>query len=230
MSAVSATSKQTLYLDLKRRILTLDLAPGVDLDEVSISQAYGLSRTPLRDVFRQLAGEGYITIVGNRGAYVSPMDHKTIKEFFQTAPMVYSAISRLAVSNTTHVQLRKLKQVQVKFRQAASELAVSELVFYNDQFHSIIGDMADNRYLKSSLDRLLIDHARIAQTFYDRKHAKEGDRLKKAVQQHDELIDAIDSGDAEAAVTVTLEHWELSRSQAELFVSADPIPVDLVAV
>ena len=225
MSNVSTSKKEKLYLDLKRRILTLDLAPGIDLDEGSISKEYGLSRTPTRDVFRQLAGEGYITIIGNRGAHVSPMDHKTLKEFFQTAPMIYSAISRLAVENATSAQVKELKSVQGRFRQAANKIEVRDLVYFNDRFHSLIGDMADNRYLSISLQRLLVDHARIAHTFYDRKNAREGDRLKLAVEQHEQLLEAIDKGDAELAVTVTLAHWELSRSQAELFVNAAPVPL-----
>ncbi len=226
MSNVSTNNKEKLYLDLKRRILTLDLAPGIDLDEVSISKEYGLSRTPLRDVFRQLAGEGYITIVDNRGAHVSPMDHKTLKEFFQTAPMIYSAISRLAVENATSAQLKELKTVQARFRQAANKMVVRDLVYFNDRFHSLIGEMADNRYLSISLQRLLVDHARIAHTFYNRKNAKVGDRLKLSVEHHDQMLEAIDKGDTEQAVAVTLAHWELSRSQAELFVNAEPIPLN----
>ena len=79
---VTANNKERLYQDLKRRILTLELEPGEDLDETRISQEYGLSRTPLRDIFRQLAGEGYLEIVGNRGASVSSMNHKVLRDFF----------------------------------------------------------------------------------------------------------------------------------------------------
>ena len=52
--------KEVFYSDLKRRILTLELAPGCDMDEVALSKRYQISRTPLRDVMRTLAGEGYL--------------------------------------------------------------------------------------------------------------------------------------------------------------------------
>ena len=45
---------------LKMRILMLDIAPGSDLDKSSLSEAYGISRTPLREVLQRLAGEGYV--------------------------------------------------------------------------------------------------------------------------------------------------------------------------
>ena len=63
------TDKKTAcYEDLKQRILALDIAPGAALDEIQLCDAYGLSRTPLREVFRRLAGEGYVTLEANRGA------------------------------------------------------------------------------------------------------------------------------------------------------------------
>ena len=55
-------NKERLYQDLKRRILTLELAPGADVDEVALSTEYGISRTPLREVLRNLAGEGYLAL------------------------------------------------------------------------------------------------------------------------------------------------------------------------
>lgn len=223
------SDKQAMCSHLRRRILTLDLPPGLDLDEVGLSEEYRLSRTPVRDVLRQLAGEGFVDIVGNRGARVSPMDHKTIREFFQTAPMIYSSVSRLAVENATTSALTELRQVQTRFRHAALKQVVDELVFYNNEFHALIGRMADNRYLDASLRRLLIDHSRIAYTFYERKNADEGNRLQLAIEQHDQLIDAIDAGNTTAAVEVTLAHWELSRSQAERYIKPTPLTDDSLA-
>ena len=62
--------KNSLYEDLKRQILTMELDPDKDLDEASLSERYGLSRTPVREIFRRLEGEGYIEIRENRGARV----------------------------------------------------------------------------------------------------------------------------------------------------------------
>jgi DNA-binding GntR family transcriptional regulator len=90
-------SKSALYEDLKRQILTMELDPDEALGEVVISERYGLSRTPVREVFRRLAGEGYIDIRENRGARVIPMNYATLRNFFLVAPMIYAAIGRLAV-------------------------------------------------------------------------------------------------------------------------------------
>jgi DNA-binding GntR family transcriptional regulator len=57
------------------------LESGVWLDEKSLSEQYLISRTPLRDVFRRLAGEGYLTLVINKGASVSSMNYKRCETF-----------------------------------------------------------------------------------------------------------------------------------------------------
>ena len=223
------TTKKNFYEDLKWKILTLELAPGKDLDEVGLSEQYGLSRTPVRDVFRRMAGEGFVEIVGNRGASVASMNHKTLKEFVQTAPLIYVSVTRLAVNNATPAQLRELKRVQTKYRNAVKKDMIDELVIHDNQFHTMMGEMADNHYLAASLQRLLIDHARISHTYLDRTHVKERDLLSRSVTHHEQIIEAIDGGLEEAAVALTLEHWELSRLQADIFVNPEPIPFELMA-
>lgn len=222
---MAKSDKDRLYTDLKRKILTLELEPSSSLDETTLSAAYGISRTPLRDVFRQLAGEGYIQIRDNRGTIVSPMSHKTMRDFFLTAPLIYSTIARLAAQNARPAQVEELRRVQDQFRQAVRNGAVEGMVFWNDRFHFVMGEMADNHYLMPSLQRLLIDHARIGQTFWRARSRDMHGRIDTAADQHDQLIEAIASGDEEAAVTITLDHWALSRDHMEMFVRPDPLPI-----
>jgi DNA-binding GntR family transcriptional regulator len=220
-------NKDKLYQDLKKQILTLELEPGSPLDETSLSERYSISRTPLRDVFRQLAGEGYLTIVNNRGASVSSMSHKVLRDFFLTAPLLYASIGRLAAENAKPAQIKEMKQVQMKFVNAVKTGEVEERVYWNDRFHAIMGEMADNQYLKPSYDRLLIDHARISQTFYRPRDTEMLDRMNAAVEHHNQMIEAIEQGYSKRTVKLIIEHWELSRDFLDYFVRPDPLPMDL---
>ncbi|WP_350335116.1 GntR family transcriptional regulator [Coralliovum pocilloporae] len=223
----SKSGKSDLYDDIKRRVLTLELKPGRDLDEVALSREFGISRTPLRDVFRQLAGEGYLEIRNNRGACVAPMSHQTLRDFFLVAPMIYSAIGRLAAQNATKEQLKDLKQAQTGFRNALKTDRPGDLVYYNDRFHTIMGEMADNVFLLPSLRRLLIDHARIGQTFYRPKDDGMKTRLRTAADQHDEFIALIEARDEDGVARLVDKHWELSRDHIELFITPDALPLEL---
>lgn len=223
---VARDAKERLTVDLRRRILTLELEPGIHLDETGLSQEYGISRTPLRDVFRQLAGEGYLVIRDNRGAMVSPMSHKTMRDFFQTAPLVYASISRLAAERADAAGLDALRAAQDAFRKAVAAGSPDDMVYWNDRFHFVLGEMADNQYLMPSLRRLLIDHARIGQTFWRPKTPEMRGRIETACAQHDQLVALIEAGDAEGAVKLTLDHWALSRAHLDMFVRPDPLPIE----
>ena len=222
-------NKDQLYIDLKKQILTMVLEPGTSLDEQRLSESYSISRTPLREVFRKLAGEGYLDIVNNRGASVSSMNHKVLRDFFVTAPMLYAAIGRLAAQNAKPRQLEAMKAAQKEFQNASDQADAEEMVYWNDQFHSIMGEMADNPYLTPSYNRLLIDHARISQTFYRPRNKDMAKRVSTAVGHHDAMIEAIEAGDSERMVQLIIEHWELSHELMEYFVRPDPLPISELA-
>jgi DNA-binding GntR family transcriptional regulator len=221
--------KQAIYDDLKKQILTLQLEPGTALDEASLSKRYAISRTPLREILRGLAAEGCVQIVNNRGAYVSSMDHKVLRDFFLTAPMIYSAIGRLAAQHANPEQIQQIREIQEKFRMAIAIKSSADMVYWNQCFHALMGEMADNPYLKPSYDRLLIDHARISQTFYRPRDQEMQGRMFSALEQHDEMIEAIEAGDSQRVVDIIVEHWELSRDLIEYFVKPDPLAFEMTA-
>ena len=219
--------KQACQDALIHRILTLDIQPGSTLDETLLSEEYGLSRTPLREVFHRLAGDGYLSQNKNRGTKVSSMDLASMRNFFQSAPMIYAAVARLAAENASSQQIEELKSAQALFRRAGEESETQEMAMQNHHFHRIIGEMAGNPYLSPSLNRLLIDHTRMSQMFYKPINSKERLLVWEACDQHDAMIEAIENSDPGAIVTLTIEHWELSRDRIEKFVRPDPLDVDI---
>ncbi|AIC30964.1 MULTISPECIES: GntR family transcriptional regulator [Rhizobium] len=223
---MAKTPKSNLYEDLKRQILTMELDPDADLDEASLSERYGLSRTPVRDIFRRLAGEGYIDIRENRGARVIPMNHSTLRNFFLVAPMIYAAIGRLAVQNFKPAQLSDLKQTQERFRAASQKTDALAMVLENNRFHEIFGEMSGNVYMQPSLGRLLIDHARIGHTFFRPRNEDMRRRLQLAVDHHDGFIAALGAHDEDAVVDLVFEHWELSRENMEMFIAPQGLKAD----
>jgi DNA-binding GntR family transcriptional regulator len=222
--------KQAIYNDLKKQILTMSLEPGASLDEASLCKRYEISRTPLREILRALAGEGCVEIVDNRGAYVSSMSHKVMRDFFVTAPMIYAAIGRLAALHAKPRQLQAMRAIQEKFRTAIDSGSSADMVYWNQCFHALMGEMADNPYLKPSYDRLLIDHARISQTFYRPRDSRMKPRMYRALAHHDEMIAALEAGDCERIVDLIVEHWELSRDLLEYFVKPDALTFEMAAV
>jgi DNA-binding GntR family transcriptional regulator len=224
------TSRKSQCLDaIRHQILSLALPPGSDLDEAKLGAEFGMSRTPLREVLQKLAGEGFVDITQNKGAKVVSMDMAVMRSFFQTAPLIYANIARLACENRILPQLKALKVSQQHFKKATLNNEPAQAAMYNHQFHHIIGDMSQNCYLIPSLQRMLIDHTRLSQTFYRPASPAESALVRQACEQHDQMIAAIENRHAEVAVDLTLQHWALSQDRMERFVRPDPLPVELAS-
>lgn len=223
----AASRKRRLHADLTREILTLARPPGSPLDEAALSAASGLSRTPLREVLRELAGEGLAVLHPNRGAWVSDMSHATLHHFFLAAPMLYEAVLRLAARNATAAQLEELREAQSDFRGALASGGAEARTLANNRFHAVTGEMAANPYLAPSFNRLLVDHARIGMTFYRARDAAADATLARAADQHDAIIAAIAAGDEAAAARLAGEHWDLSRHEIGRYVMPAPLQADL---
>ncbi len=221
------TRKSICADDLRRQILTQGFAAGSYLDEAELAAHYQMSRPPLREVLNQLAGEGYVVLHKNRGAQVAPMTHKTLRNFFMAAPMIYAAVTRLAAEHATDAQIAQLKTAQAKFRTSIDTGDATERALANQQFHDIIGEMADNEYLMPSLRRLMIDHMRIGMSFYSPRNSAMARQRDLAADQHDQIIDAITRGDADAAGQLAIDHWDLSRAAIESFVTPTGMDIPL---
>lgn len=220
--------KNLLGEALRRRIIGMELAPGAVVDEVALSEEFGLSRPPVRELMRQMAAEGYLELEPNRPARVSAMSYQSLRSFFQAAPLLYIATAQLAAQNATPEEIAQLKQVQAHFKVAIVHDDLDARVLHNDAFHQQIGHMAHNDYLLPSLRRLLIDHARLGKIFY-RQPASGDNRsdLDAAVAQHDQIIDAIERRDVARAGEIVREHMELSRRRMTEFVVPPGVEVPL---
>ncbi len=213
---------------LRKRILSMELAPGAVVDELTLAEEFGLSRPPVRELMRQLAAEGYLELETNRPARVSAMSHHSLRSFFLAAPMLYVATAQLAAGNATAAEIERLKQIQRRFRQAIDDGSTLERVRQNDRFHYEIGLAAHNEYLMPSLRRLLLDHARLGMTFYrDPPSADMAESLSVAVEQHDQIIEAIERHDTDGVAELMRAHMDLSRRRMAEYAAPEGLDVPL---
>src|SRR5262245_42416172 len=94
------------------------------------------------------------------------MSYDSLRSFFQAAPLIYVATSRLAAEVASASDVATLRDIQARFKQAIAKNDIDLRVHYNDRFHLEIGKIAVNASLMPSLRRLLLDHARLGKIFY----------------------------------------------------------------
>lgn len=224
---VGPDRKAALNNTLRHRILTMQIAPGSVLDEVALSEEFGLSRPPVREAMRQLAGEGFIELEANRPARVTSMSYQSLRDFFLIAPMIYVAATRLAAEHASKDDIAGLREIQDSFRDAVHSNDVDARVFYNDKFHLRVGEIANNAFILPSLRRLLIDHARIGKIFYRPSNARMLEELHEASRQHDEMIDAIANHDPDRAEALVRAHLDLSRKNMAMYAAPEGMAISL---
>ncbi|EBA08410.1 GntR family transcriptional regulator [Sagittula stellata] len=221
-------NKKTACLDdLRMRILKLDLPPGAELDETQVAAGYGLSRTPLREVFQVLAGEGYLRLEHNRGARVAAMDLAALRCLLQTGPLLLATMARQAAENREDAALPALRDAQAAFAAATDEGDAAAAALSNHSFHTQIACMAANPYLMPALRRLLIDHTRLTQGFFQPVKKKEKKQVRKVSQYHAALTAAIEAQDPEAAVSNMLQNWDLFRERIGKLMTPEALPISV---
>src|SRR3546814_16225391 len=96
------TSVRHAYDAIRSRIVSLDLTPGADLDEVRLVRDLGLSRTPVREALVRLAAEGLVVMLPNRTARVAPLGLQDVKEHLEAFELVQRIDRKSTRLNSSH--------------------------------------------------------------------------------------------------------------------------------
>lgn len=204
----STKAARTVYDRMKADILSLALQPGQDIDEVSLSRRYGVSRTPIREALIRLAADHLATIGQNRRAVVTPLILADYPRFIEALDLNRRAVSRLAAARRHEADLDKLRTAQLALTRAARGARVGNDDFARGftpldiELQIAIAEAGHNGYLTRSCGQLLtVGHRMLHLPYaYD---ARPGEPLAvyvaRTVARHGDLIGAIEAGDAEGA-------------------------------
>ncbi len=109
---------------LRQRIFSHELELGSWIDELKIAEAYGISRTPLREALKVLAAEGLVTMKVRRGAYVTEVSDRDLKDVYHLLGLLESDAAAMVAQSATDAQLQKLQVLHDALEQGNYEAAV----------------------------------------------------------------------------------------------------------
>ena len=146
MSAVTLTPR-ALYEDvaelLRQRIFRRELEPGSWIDELKIADELGISRTPLREALKVLAAEGLVTMKVRRGAYVTEMSEKDLRDVYHLLSLLESDAAAVVAAGASAAQLQSLQALHDELEAATNER--DRFFAMNERFHMRLLELADNR-------------------------------------------------------------------------------------
>ncbi|AYG69511.1 MULTISPECIES: GntR family transcriptional regulator [unclassified Rhizobium] len=216
---------KVVYDILRDEILDLELPPGSPIDEVQLSERFGMSRTPIREALVRLAGEGLIDTLPNRSTMVSQIDFLNMHNYFDALVLMYRVTTQLAAKYHRPEDLEAVRALQADFADAVEAQDALAMISTNAALHLAIAESGRNPYFTSLFSRLLNEGRRILRLYYQSYN----DRLpRRFVEEHDEIIDAVAARDIELAERLAREHAEQIVAQIQkLLVRGDRLDVRL---
>jgi DNA-binding GntR family transcriptional regulator len=179
---------------LRTLIVRGELRPGQPLGEADLSNALGISRTPLRDALKQLATEGLVELRLNRSAVVAPFRREELTELFEAVSGIERCAAELAAVRMAPRDVERLEALQEKIEWHRGRGELRDYFETNQQIHSAIVDFARNAVLKATHE-VLLARAERARFFA----LSVLGRWDESVREHQEILAALKAGDATRA-------------------------------
>ena len=193
-----------VFQKIREDILTGVYKEHDELREVSIGEELGVSRTPVREALRQLELEGLVTIVPNKGAYVTGITPQDVHDIYKIRSLLEGLCARWATEHITGRQIEELEEIillsEFHLRKKSAEQAeqVSEL---DGKFHKVLYEASNSRILEHVLSDF---HKYVQMARMMSVGAK--DRAERSIEEHRDLLKAIKDKDPDKAEWLANQH------------------------
>lgn len=197
------TLRERIVDFIKDSIVTGRLKPGERVPEQEIAASFGISRTPIREAFRQLESEGFITVVPRKGAVVSPITDKDVSEFYEIKGLLEGYAARTACGKLSDKDIERLETLNAKMEKCAERSDVKNFFRLDNQFHDAFLTSCGNEKLCATVHHLVRQFERFRITALSLPG-----RMSDSVRQHKDIIEAFrqkDSSLIEALVRANAE-------------------------
>ncbi len=190
-----------VFHKIREDILQGRYKPQEELRENTIGKELGVSRTPVREAFRQLELEGLITLVPNKGAYVNGITPKDVEDIYQMRARLEGLCARMACERITKEQLDEMEEVIILSKFHEKKGHFDQLVELDSRFHEILFEACQSKMLEKYLKNL---HQHVQQV---RKYSlKSGKRAEKSTTEHEQIMLAIQEKNVDQADELATRH------------------------
>ena len=205
-----AAAVERAYRTIRDGIVSGLYRPGAHLTAQDLAAVSGLSRTPVREAMRRLHAEGLIQFIPNRGAFITDVDERDILKIYDLRVVLEGYAAEAAAKEATAEQidgLQALAQEMADAVAAAAPSAVDQVTRINNEFHKLVVTAAANTRLETALASI-VEAPLVLRTF--RRYSD--DELRRSMNQHLELVEAIRARDGLWARSVMSSHILFGRN------------------
>ena len=175
--------------------------PGSKLDERSMAEEFGVSRTPIREALQQLVSAGLAKSKPRSGAVVQGVEPERVSSLCEASILLESLCAKLAATRITAVELGRLHRIHQMCEAHHKTGDMEAYALENRKFHSAIIAATQNPDLVDS-----VEFCRLRIAPYQRTPFKSAERRLASQNEHQKIIDALEAGDPKAAEHAMAEH------------------------
>jgi len=204
------TLSETIAEQLADEIIRRQIAPGTRLDEQSLADRFGVSRSPIRDALRTLAATRLVDHVPRRGFTVAEVDSAELDALFEAAGEIEALCARLCAHRAGPVERKRIELLHQSMDKAVQNDDPKVFAALNEELHRTIHAGARNRTLEEVAQGL---RRRMA-PFRSAIFFTADNRMHTSQEEHSALVRAIQARDADGAGRAMHEHAAHSSMNA----------------
>ncbi|MGR3320333.1 MAG: GntR family transcriptional regulator [Pseudooceanicola sp.] len=211
-SPSASHSAEVVYEKLYTAIASMELPPGTPMSELTLTEEFGVSRTPIREALQRLAKEKLVEIVPKSGTFVGRIPISALIEAIVARRALEATTVRNAVQRATPDDIARLRDQLAEQRSLAEAGDLTRFHAADEAFHAAIAEVAGYpgiwdiiRSLKIQVDR------------YRQLTLPQTGRLEKVLREHTAVVDAMAVGEADRAARAMEEHLDKLQLDIEIF-------------
>ena len=195
-----------LHQEIQKDILSGELKSGSKLTEAAICKRYSVSRTPVREAFRQLEADGLIENIPNRGAFVTGLSKRDISDLFDLRTLFEVQAVEWAIRRMTEEDIDLLRETIEFMEFYTLKDDIDKVLNFNTQFHNIIYAGTKNRMIQKTLAsyQIYLKHSAPAKIFT-------GDYLRTILEEHKAIFSAFENKNVAAGRKAMEDHMQQSK-------------------
>jgi DNA-binding GntR family transcriptional regulator len=194
---------------LRERILAGEFMPGERLVEEQLSERFGVSRPPLREALRILSQDGLIVGIPRRGFSVAALTPAEVRELYDFRFALERSAVELAMPLQDEDALDPLVDAVDRMRSRVAQKSRDEMLEANSAFHSALVGLAGNRWLDEAF-RTVTQQIKLCMAMNLRFRQEMYHDPDDVVRRHQEIVDLIVVGDAQAVLQALATHGDRS--------------------
>ena len=205
----AARNSEIVYRDLREAIVNVTLPPGTPLSEKEITEKYGISRTPVREAILRLVEEKLVDVIPKSGTFVARIPVDELREAIVARKALEEVCVREATERATKSQLMELEAVIQRERELAEKGDEQAFHEADNAFHAGIAAASGYPGIWNMIEKIRVQVER-----YRRLTLPQQGRMQLVVDEHAQVLDAMERGDADEAVERM--HSHLNKLQIDI--------------